>query len=338
MYGTIFGDYVGSVYEFDNIKTKEFELFNPRASITDDSIMSIAVASACLNYAYHRDYDQFTNDVARELHRIGRLYPFPMGGYGSMFRNWLASRDPKPYGSWGNGSAMRVAPCAWVANSLLEAEQLGWHSALPTHDHPDAMIGAKAISGCIYLARTGKSKAHILDYLRQSFYPMDKTIDEIRPTYEFDGSCLGTAPVAVQAFLESTDFEDAIRNAVSLGGDCDTLTAITGSIAEAYYGMPTLHTKLTERALFEGLRDDEMEIVNDFRNEFCSIEKDYPCQRLTALLERINIDQESARTISRHINRPFHRMQMIQWLEAHPESSAEKVVKQSLMICRKSAE
>lgn len=273
MYGAIFGDYVGSVYEFDNIKTKEFELFNPRASITDDSYMTIAVASACLSYADHRNYDEFTKDVGRELRRIGRLYPFPMGGYGSMFRNWLMSSNPKPYGSWGNGSAMRVAACGWVADSLLEAELLGWNSALPTHDHPDAMLGAKAIAGCIYLARTGKSKEDILNYLRERFYLMDKTLDEIRPTYEFDGSCLGTAPVAVQAFLESNSFEDAIRNAISLGGDSDTLTAITGSIAEAYYGMPEELVAMTRLALFEGLREDEMEIVDDFRAEFCTPER-----------------------------------------------------------------
>lgn len=273
MYGAIFGDYVGSIYEFDNIKTKEFELYNPRAAITDDSYMTIAVASACLSYADHRNYDEFTEDVARELRRIGRLYPFPMGGYGSMFRNWLMSRDPQPYGSWGNGSAMRVAACGWVADSLLEAEKLGWNSAMPTHDHPDALLGAKATAGVIYLARTGKSKEHILNYLRERFYPMDKTLDEIRPTYEFDGSCLGTAPVAIQAFLESTDFEDAIRNAVSVGGDCDTLTAITGSIAEAYYGMPEELIAMTRLALFEGLREDEMEIVDDFRTEFCPPER-----------------------------------------------------------------
>lgn len=279
MYGAIFGDYVGSIYEFDNIKTKEFDLYNPRAAITDDSYMTIAVASACLSYAWHRNYDQFTKEVGRELHRIGRLYPFPMGGYGSRFRLWLMDSDPQPYGSWGNGSAMRVSPCAWVADSLLEAEKLGWNSALPTHDHPDAMLGAKAVAGCIYLARTGASKKQILTYLRERFYPMDKTLDEIRPTYEFDGSCAGTAPVAIQAFLESTDFEDAIRNAVSMGGDSDTLTAITGSVAEAFYGMPQVHTHLTNRALFEGLRENEIEIVNDFRSEFCGEERKTVCSK-----------------------------------------------------------
>lgn len=273
MYGAIFGDYVGSVYEFDNIKTKDFDLYHPQADITDDSIITIAVASACLMYAHHRDAKKFIDDVGHEMHRIGRLYPFPMGGYGSMFRNWLMSRDPEPYGSWGNGSAMRVSPCAWVADSLHEAELLGWNSAMPTHDHPDALLGAKATAGVIYLARTGASKERIVEYLRERFYPMDKTLDEIRPDYEFDGSCLGTVPPAVQAFLESTDFEDAIRNAISLGGDSDTLTAITGSIAEAFYGMPDKHIGMTTRALMTSLRQEELKIVEDFRNEFCNTEK-----------------------------------------------------------------
>ena len=271
MYGAIFGDYVGSVYEFNNIKTKDFELYSPQADITDDSIMTIAVASACLMYAHHRDKKKFIGDVESEMHRIGRLYPFPMGGYGSMFRQWLMARDPQPYGSWGNGSAMRVSPCAWVANRLLEAENLGGNSALPTHDHPDAMIGAKATAGCIYLARTGASKERIVEYLRERFYLMDKTLDEIRPDYEFDGSCKGTVPPAIQAFLESTDFEDAIRNAISLGGDSDTLTAITGSIAEAYYGMPDKLVAMTTRALRESLRDEELDVIEEFRRNFCQV-------------------------------------------------------------------
>lgn len=270
MYGAIFGDYVGSVYEFDNIKEKDFDLYNPRAAITDDSYMTIAIASACLSYAGHRDYDEFIEDATREMRRIGRLYPFPLGGYGTRFRQWLFSRGPQPYGSWGNGSAMRVSACGWVADSLKEAETLAWSSALPTHDDPHALYGAAAVAGCIYLARTGRGKKYILQYLRRKFYPMDQTLDEIRPVYEFDGSCLGTVPPAIQAFLESTDFEDAIRNAVSLGGDSDTLTAITGSIAEAYYGMPENLIGMTKRALFEGLREDEMEIVDDFRAEFCT--------------------------------------------------------------------
>lgn len=273
MYGAVFGDYVGSIYEFDNIKTKSFELFHPQAAITDDSYMTIAVASACRNYAYHRDCDRFTTDVKRELRRIGRKYPFPLGGYGTMFRQWFMSRNPKPYGSWGNGSAARVSPCAWVADSLIEAERLGWNSALPTHDHPDALLGAKATSGVIYLARTGASKEAIVDYLRQRFYPMEDKLDDIRPVYTFDESCKGTTPVAIQAFLESSGFEDAIRNAISVGGDSDTLTAITGAVAEAYYGMPDHFTQMTNRALLDGLREEEMKIVEDFRAEFCTLER-----------------------------------------------------------------
>ena len=273
MYGAIFGDYVGSVYEFDNIKTKEFELYNPRASITDDSYMAIAVASACLSYAHHRDYDEFTADVERELRRVGRLYPYPMGGYGCRFREWLTSSDPKPYGSWGNGSAMRVVACGWVADTLMEATELARRSALPTHDHEEGIKGAEAVAACIHLALKGHRKARIREYIRTYYYPLDKTLDEIRPDYEFDGSCQGTVPVAIQAFLEGHNFEDAIRNAVSVGGDCDTLTTITGAIAEAFFGVPAHIEGLTKRALFEGLRDEEMEIVDEFRAEFCTPER-----------------------------------------------------------------
>ena len=269
MYGAIFGDYVGSVYEFANIKAKDFPLLHPQAGITDDSYMTIAIASACLSYAEHRDIDRFTEEAAQEMHRIGRKYPFPIGGYGSLFRQWLTSRDPRPYGSWGNGSAMRVSPCAWVASSLLEAEKLGWASALPTHDHPDAMLGAKATAGVTYLARTGATRDKILDYLRERFYPMDKTLDEIRPTYTFDGSCKGTVPPALQAFLESTDFEDAVRNAISIGGDSDTIGAITGSVAEAFYGMPDKLRMAVERQIMEHCDTEEADIIHEFVRRFC---------------------------------------------------------------------
>lgn len=272
MYGAMFGDYVGSVYEFNNIKTKEFDLINPRANITDDSLMTIAVASACLDYAIHKHPGKFADDVSREMRRIGRKYNCPMGGYGSLFRKWLYAEDPHPYGSWGNGSAMRVSPCGWVAESMTEAEQLGWNSALPTHDHPDAMLGAKAVAGCIYLARTGKSKAQIRDYLRGSFYPMTEALDEIRPDYEFDGSCKGTVPVALQAFLESESFEDAIRNAISVGGDSDTLAAITGSVAEAFYGMPDNFRRQLDSIVLAELDGQEREIIERFRRTYCDPE------------------------------------------------------------------
>lgn len=271
MYGAIFGDYVGSIYEFANIKTKDFPLLHPQAGITDDSYMTIAIASACLSYAEHRDIDRFTEEAAQEMHRIGRKYPFPIGGYGSMFRQWLCSRDPRPYGSYGNGSAMRVSPCAWVADSLPEAERLGWASAMPTHDHPDGLLGAKATAGVIYLARTGATKREIRGYIRQRFYPLDKTLAEIRPTYEFDGSCPGTVPPAIQAFLESTDFEDAIRNAVSLGGDSDTLADITGAIAEAFYGMPDKLRGAVIRQIREHCDQEEADIVEEFTSKFTTV-------------------------------------------------------------------
>lgn len=272
MFGAMFGDYVGSVYEFDNIKTKDFDLFNLRANITDDSLMTIAVASACMDYAIHGHAGKFSDDVTREMLRIGRKYTCPMGGYGTLFRKWLESKDPAPYGSWGNGSAMRVSPCGWVAKTLAEAEKLGEHSALPTHNHPDAVLGAKVVAGCVYLARTGALKDEIRGYIRKNGYPMTETLDEIRPDYGFDGSCKGTVSVALQAFLESESFEDAIRNAVSVGGDSDTLAAITGSVAEAFYGIPDNFSKALGAITLAELDDWEREIVERFRRTYCDPE------------------------------------------------------------------
>jgi ADP-ribosylglycohydrolase len=229
MLGAIIGDIVGSIYEWDNIKTKDFPLFGERCYFTDDSVMTIAVADALLRGGT-------SDDFIDSMKKIGRLYPD--AGYGGMFVRWLFSDDREPYNSWGNGSAMRVSPCGWFAESLEEAETLAERSAAVTHDHPEGIKGAQAAAAAIYLARTGKSKEEIKEYIEvKHLYDLSRTLDEIRPIYQFDGSCQGTVPEAIIAFLESTDFEDAIRNAISLGGDSDTLAAITGSIAEAAYGI-----------------------------------------------------------------------------------------------------
>jgi type I restriction enzyme M protein len=269
MSGAMFGDYVGSVYEFHNIKTKEFDLISPYAEITDDSYMTIAVASACLDYARHRSVDRFTVGVGREMLRIGRHYPDPMGGYGNMFRYWLRSEKPEPYRSWGNGSVLRVSPCGWAAGSLEEAERLGRASAMPTHNHPAAMLGARAVAGAVYLARTGSSREELREYLRRRACLSVHTLDEIRPRYRFDSSCMGTVPVAMQAFLESDSYEDAIRNAVSLGGDTDTVCSVTGAVAEAFYGFPEEYRPTLEAHLEVCCELREQEIVSRFRACFC---------------------------------------------------------------------
>ena len=227
MIGAIIGDIAGSVYEFNNIKTKDFPLFSEKGFFTDDTIMTIAVAEALLNGGT-------ADDFIDSMKKFGRLYP--NADYGGNLGAWLLSDDREPYNSWGNGSAMRVSPCAWWVNSLEEVEELAKRSAAVTHNHPEGIKGAQATAAAIYLARMKKPRKEIKSYIENKYgYDLSRTLDEIRPVYEFNESCQETVPEAIIAFLESKSFEDAIRNAISLGGDSDTLAAITGSIAEAYY-------------------------------------------------------------------------------------------------------
>lgn len=235
MLGTIIGDIVGSVYEFESDKTKDFELFTEESQLTDDSMMTIAVGCACAK-AELDDEEDFKSWVIYYMRKIGR--EFPSAGYGHHFFRWIKSDFMGAYNSCGNGSAMRVSPVAWVANSLEEAETLAKWSAEVTHNHPEGIKGAQAVAAAVYLARIGKSKAEIKKHIEQNYYSFDFTLDEIRPNYEFDVTCQGSVPQAIQCFLEATDFEDAIRNAVSLGGDGDTQAAMAGAIAEAFYGIP----------------------------------------------------------------------------------------------------
>lgn len=229
MMGAIIGDIVGSVYEWRNIKTKEFPLFREDCFFTDDTVMTVAMAEAVMNGGS-------ADDVIDAMKKYGRMYPD--AGYGGRFGAWLFSDSREPYNSYGNGSAMRVSPCGFIAGSLEEAITLAGISAQVTHDHPEGIKGAEATSAAIFLARSGKTIPEIRDYIDRNYYPLNFTIDDIRDGYHFDETCQGSVPQAITAFLESTGFEDAIRNAVSLGGDSDTLAAITGSIAEAAYGVP----------------------------------------------------------------------------------------------------
>lgn len=234
MLGAIIGDMVGSIYEWDNIKKKDFPFFSSECFPTDDSIMTIAVAKAILDN--NGQFEGLKNKTIEWMQKIGRQYP--NCGYGGRFRRWMSSRDPKPYLSFGNGSAMRVSACGWAGSSLEEVKQLSYAVTAVTHDHPEGLKGAEATACAIFLARTGHSKDEIRDFIEENYYELDVTLDEIRPYYQFDVTCQGTVPYAIQAFLESDSFEDAIRNAISIGGDSDTLAAITGSIAEAFYGIP----------------------------------------------------------------------------------------------------
>jgi ADP-ribosylglycohydrolase len=229
--GAIAGDIIGSVYEHNSIKTKEFDLFSTKSHFTDDTVMTLAIAKwLCA--------DKNSKEVLiRNLKYFGNRYP--NAGYGGRFMEWLSQESPEPYGSWGNGSAMRVSPCAWVADSLEEAQDLAKTSAIVTHDHPEGIKGALATSDAIYLARVGASKDEIRDHIEVRYdYDLSFSLDEIRPTYTFDISCQGSVPESIICFLEANSFEDTIRNAVSLGGDADTLAAIAGSMASAYWDVP----------------------------------------------------------------------------------------------------
>lgn len=235
MLGAIIGDVAGSLYEFRSQKTKDFEFFAEGSHLTDDSMMTIAVACACKTSDIDDEAD-FKSSLKWWMRKIGREYPD--AGYGAMFLKWLRSDFMGAYNSFGNGSAMRVSPVSWAADSLEQTEALAKWSAEITHNHPEAVKGAKAVAGAVFLARTGKSKAEIKDYIEKNYYSLDFTLDEIRPDYKFDVTCQGSVPQAIQCFIEAADFEDAIRNAVSLGGDGDTQAAMAGAIAEAYYGIP----------------------------------------------------------------------------------------------------
>lgn len=256
MLGAIIGDMAGSVYEWNNIKTKDFPLLTRRCFFTDDTVMTVAVAEGIENGGDKADF-------VSSMKKYGRLYPD--AGYGGRFGSWLFSEDKAPYGSYGNGSAMRVSPVAWAYDGIGQVEEKAAISALVTHSHPEGIKGAQATAACIYLARTGSSKDTIREYVVSRYgYELGRSLDQIRPAYRFNETCQETVPQAITAFLESTGFEDAIRNAISLGGDSDTLAAITGSIAEAAYGIPE---ELEERA-FEILDERLGAAVRRFREEY----------------------------------------------------------------------
>ena len=252
--GAIAGDVIGSVYEFRTFKGTSFPLFCDYSEYTDDSVMTVANADWLLS----------SDSLLGIMQEYGHRYP--TAGYGGMFKDWLWSDDPQPYNSWGNGSAMRVSPVGWAFDTLEETLEAAKQSAEITHNHPEGIKGAQATAACIYLARTGKSKEYIKEYVETTFgYNLSRTCDEIRPVYQFDGSCQGTVPESIIAFLESTDYEHAIRLTVSLGGDSDTMGAITGAIAEAYYGGVPEHIK---QEVLKRLPDEFIDVMSRFYKRF----------------------------------------------------------------------
>lgn len=227
MLGAILGDVIGSTREYNPIKTEEFELFPEGSYATDDSILTIATAESILkNKSFQESYLKWGNK-------------YPNAGYGNNFRDWLRSDNPMPYNSFGNGSAMRVSSIGWLYNDMGKVMEKAEESAIITHNHDEGIIGASATALCIYLARMKTPKKIIKEVIETYYeYDLNRTIEQIRPTYKYDITCQGTVPESIICFLESNGFEDAIRKAISLGGDADTQAAITGSIAEAYYGIP----------------------------------------------------------------------------------------------------
>ena len=239
MYGAILGDIIGCPYEFDRgNKTKDFPLFSTESEFTDDTVMTIAVAEAFMEaISCGAAEPEIKGILVEKMQEYGKRYPH--AGYGSRFSCWLTANHPAPYNSFGNGSAMRVSSVAWLYNDIISVVNAARISAEVTHNHPEGIKGAQATAATIFLARTGASKAKIKSFIHGEFgYDLSRTCDQIRPTYRHVESCQETVPEAITAFLEGESFEDVIRTAVSLGGDCDTLTAIAGSIAEAFYGVP----------------------------------------------------------------------------------------------------
>lgn len=255
MYGAILGDIIGSPYEFDRgNKTKDFPLFSKASEYTDDSVMTVAVADAFLSISPEAEETAIKATLIEKMRCFGNL--FPGAGYGCMFYDWLWSRHPEPYGSYGNGSAMRVSSAGWLFDDLETTRKMARLSAEVTHNHPEGIKGAETIASAIYLARTGSTKAEIKDYIVENFYyDLSRTCDEIRPGYHHVETCQATVPEAITAFLEGNGFTDVIRTAVSLGGDCDTLTCIAGAIAEAFYGVPEELKKECRKRIPEALRN-----------------------------------------------------------------------------------
>jgi len=254
MLGAIAGDIIGSVYEWNNIKTTEFELFGPGCTFTDDTVLTVALADSILS-------DQ---PYTQKLKEYSRLYPY--AGYGGSFRVWARSSSLEPYNSFGNGAAMRVCPVGFAHDSLAAVLQAAEESAAVTHNHPEGIKGAQATAAAIFLARSGSSQAEIKAYVESSFgYNLSKTLDEIRPDYRFNETCQESVPQAITAFLESTSFEHAIRLAISLGGDSDTLACITGGIAQAYYkGVPPE----IEKRVYQILDTRLLDVVIKFRQTY----------------------------------------------------------------------
>ena len=339
MLGAIIGDIVGSRFEFNNHRSKDFELFTNDCFATDDSIMSLAVAKAIMetskaknlsSKSYNDDFQIMLSDLTvKYMQEIGRKYP--TCGFGGMFHRWVFSDEPRPYNSFGNGAAMRVSPVGFAATNELEAAYLTETVTKVTHNHKEGIKGAQATAVAIIMARQGALKSEIRDRIGTEYYPLDFTIDDIRSSYIFNETCQETVPQAIKCFLESSSFEDAIRTAISLGGDSDTIGAITGAISEAYYGVPA---EIKKNAL--SYLDEELKTIYDEWVCFAPPSNEQ-FHILTKYIDRITpethlgewiIDKENDGTPEDPINFPFFRYteqvegfieEFYQFSDSHPE-------------------
>ena len=297
MYGAIMGDIVGSRFEFDRgNKTKDIKLFTDESVFTDDTVMTVAVARALLDSGPDSDEGIIKKNVIISMKNYGRM--FPDAGYGGRFIHWLFSDETEPYGSYGNGSAMRVSPAGWLYDSIERICEVARWTAEVTHNHPEGVKGAESVAAVIYLSRNGYDKKFIRKYVGQEFgYDLSRTCDEIRPAYHHVESCQETVPEAMTAFLEGADYTDAVKTAVSLGGDCDTLTDITAAMAEAYYGMPEIFIAEVDKRLPQELLP-VVHRFNEIRQTICAMKRDYskhedmPKQREVVTFNRKFTDRE----------------------------------------------
>lgn len=260
MFGAILGDIIGQPFEFDRgNKSKEFPLFCKNPRFTDDSVMTIAICDGILKAGLDADENTMKTSMITSMQLWGHKYPH--AGYGGRFYRWLASEDTKPYNSWGNGSAMRVSSVGWLFETLERTREVARWSAEVTHNHPEGVKGAESTASVIWMARNGYTKPQIKEYITKEFgYDLSRTCDQIRPDYHHVESCQETVPQAITAFLEGTSFEDVVRTAVSLGGDCDTLTDIAAAMGEAFFEMPA---ELKEKC-FEFTTKDMHEVMERF--------------------------------------------------------------------------
>ena len=247
MFGAIVGDIIGSRFEFDRgDKSREFELFTDECKFTDDTVMTVAVAEAITKAGKWADEETVKGNLIESMKKWGQKYPY--AGYGALFVYWVLSDDPQPYNSLGNGSAMRVSPVGWMYDSLERTREVARWTAEVTHNHPEGIKGAEAIASAIYLARTGATKVYIKEYIEDEFgYDLSRTLDDIRPTYYHVETCMQSVPEALECFFEAESFEDTIRNVMYIGGDTDTLGAIAGAVAEAYFR--TIDQPIVDRAV-----------------------------------------------------------------------------------------